>query len=403
VKRQQSIKEVDEFKEQADSHERKWGMDSMVVHPNHSIFMGRWNVLISIALAYTALFTPYELVFRGKPKVDGVFVTNRLSDIVFVGDIVLNFFVAIYDKNTGSWITRLPEIRQKYLHGGFMLDCLSTFPYDVFDFINLGGGASNLKVLRILKLLKLAKMLRLVHIKRGLRMFQEVLGLTNRTAAIGGLSAVFVLGCHWMACVFGLLTGTQFQNESWATAYGLLKENADADNNVEQLYPFCLYFAVNAMVMGESEATQPATKHDLEMSILCMLFGGCFYAYLIGSVTEKLNQKDPASAEFFEFCDLVKQYGADSNLPRELRFRMAEYYASSREVFTSKWYSKVFHTMPEAMQRDVARYLYQDWLQMVPFLNCSDKVERGEFIPHVATLLHSSAFPADTVIANAGE
>jgi hypothetical protein len=181
------------------------------------------------------------------------------------------------------------------------MDCVSvsTFPYDIFDFINLRAGASNLKGLRILKLLELAKMLRLLKGMRGLLVTQDVLGLSNRMASISGLSLLFILGTHWMAY--------QFQKESWATGLGIPKADSDAGDTIEQLYPFCLYFAVNAMVMGESEDTAPNTKHDRTVGIICMLLGGLFYAYLIGSATEekKMNQKDPASTEFLEFCDLV--------------------------------------------------------------------------------------------------
>jgi hypothetical protein len=395
-------REVDEMKAQANEHSRKLGETHCTLHPNHSAFLGRWNIAISIALAYTALVTPYELVFRGKPKVDGIFVANRMFDIVFIADICLQFFVAIFDKGNGSWILDLPSIRQRYIQGSFVMDCMSTFPYDIFDFINLGAEASNLKGLRILKLLKLAKMLRLLKGMRGLLVIQDMLGLSNRMASISGLSLLFILGTHWMACLFGLLTGTQFQKESWATGLGILKADSDADDNIEQLYPFCLYFAVNAMVMGESEDTAPNTKHDRTVSIICMLLGGLFYAYLIGSVTENMNQKDPASTEFLEFCDLVTKYGADNNLPRDIRVRMAEYYASSRDVFTSRWYSKVFHTMPESMQKEVAVYLYHKWLVKVPFLNCEDEGERIKFTSHVATLLRTSAFPSDTVVAVLG-
>jgi hypothetical protein len=44
------------------------------------------------------------------------------------------------------------------------------------------------------------------------------------------------------------------------------------------------------------------------------------------------GQNDPATGEFLAFCDLVKNYGKDNNLPRALRVRLTEYFSSSRDV-----------------------------------------------------------------------
>jgi hypothetical protein len=296
---------------------------------------------MSIALIFTALVTPYELCFRGKPKIDGFFFCNRLCDIVFVSDIIIQFHVAYYHDTEGVWVMDLKRIKARYLRGSFVLDVISTIPYDILDFINMDSAASNMKVLRILKLLKLTKMVRLAKGMRSLVFLQDMLHLTNRTAAVSGLYVAFLLVTHWIGCIFGLLTGPQFQKVSWATTLGVIPEAMDPDSSVEIIYPYALYFAVNAMVMGETEESKPATKHDRCVCIVCMLVGGLLYAYLISTVTEKLRQKDPASEEYREFCDLVKKYGQDASLPYELRFRLGEYFAASRDVFTAQWYKKV--------------------------------------------------------------
>ena len=50
-----------------------------------------WDSLTGIALVYVALITPFEVGFAEANHV-GLFVINRLVDVVFCVDIVLQFF-----------------------------------------------------------------------------------------------------------------------------------------------------------------------------------------------------------------------------------------------------------------------------------------------------------------------
>jgi potassium voltage-gated channel Eag-related subfamily H protein 7 len=268
-------------------------VSNTTVHPHtDEIFLGRWTLLFSVALLFTALATPYELVFMGgTPGLNAIFWLNRIFDLVFIADIVLQFHLCVFDSKEGIWITDKVNIQWRYFKGPFSLDVVSTIPYDlVFDYMVGGGAVSDMKALRILKLLKLAKMLRLMKGMKSLMNLQEMLGISNRVSAICGLSFAFFMSIHWLSCAFGLLTSAQFQPESWATRQGLIEVNSDSSDNIEDLYPYCLYFAVGAMVMGEGGETAPMTPHDRLISIICMVCGGLIYAYLIGSVTEKLGE-----------------------------------------------------------------------------------------------------------------
>lgn len=47
-----------------------------------------FDLCVVVALIFTALVTPYEVAFLGSPDgVDGLFVINRVIDIVFVCDV----------------------------------------------------------------------------------------------------------------------------------------------------------------------------------------------------------------------------------------------------------------------------------------------------------------------------
>ena len=116
-----------------------------------------------------------------------------------------------------------------------------------------------MKVLRVLKLLKLTKILRLIRFMETIVLLQDALNLSNRSAAILKHCATFTLSIHWTACAFGFFTSTQFQSTSWVDTIDDLREEA-----AWQQYPYCLYFAISAFAMGETEATQWDLKLDID-------------------------------------------------------------------------------------------------------------------------------------------
>ena len=149
-------------------------------------WMGYWDLTTGLALVFTALVTPYEVAML-ETSFDGLFVVNRLVDLIFYADIGLAFFSAYRKsaKEGGTLVTNLRTIRWHYLRGWFLIDLSSMIPLDTVGVVQAsmakddgggggggGGGASpNLKGLRLMKLLKLMKLVRLV---KASRMLQKV-------------------------------------------------------------------------------------------------------------------------------------------------------------------------------------------------------------------------------------
>ena len=73
-----------------------------VISPR-SKYMRRWDMVTLVLLLYTAVVTPVEVSFM-ETKIDTLFWINRAVDALFVKDIVLNFFVAIYDPEDGQLV-----------------------------------------------------------------------------------------------------------------------------------------------------------------------------------------------------------------------------------------------------------------------------------------------------------
>ena len=72
-----------------------------------------------------------------------MFFINRVVDVGFFTDIFLNFRVARFDRQTGTWITDRKAVALIYVRSTFLIDFLSTVPWDLLSFVVDVGNSIN--------------------------------------------------------------------------------------------------------------------------------------------------------------------------------------------------------------------------------------------------------------------
>jgi hypothetical protein len=101
---------------------------------NTSFAMGIYDVVGIIVLGYTALFGPFEIAFDSmlsKANVQKLFIANVVADAFFVVDIIVCFFRPFMDHNRGTEIRLVEDIALNYLKNLFVIDFVSTIPFDI--------------------------------------------------------------------------------------------------------------------------------------------------------------------------------------------------------------------------------------------------------------------------------
>ena len=104
-----------------------------VIDPRTSVWIGWWDLALSLALVFTAICTPIEVGFMRIPSDrwhDPLFLLNRLVDLVFVVDMAIQFILAFpsEDPRAGSthWVTAPSAIARHYLFSRwFVVDAFS--------------------------------------------------------------------------------------------------------------------------------------------------------------------------------------------------------------------------------------------------------------------------------------
>ena len=97
-------------------------------------YMKCWECVVLLALVYTAFVAPFEVAFLSG-SLGSIFYLNRVIDVVFAKDMVLQFFLKIEvsrDNGHGMVTIRQPsKIRAHYLRTWFFIDVISMVPIDI--------------------------------------------------------------------------------------------------------------------------------------------------------------------------------------------------------------------------------------------------------------------------------
>ena len=91
-------------------------------------------------------------------------------------DIAVGFLTSYYESSTGDEITNPKMIAKKYLASDFLIDFLSTVPFEpIWVFAGMGEpGHSTMLVFKVFKLLKVFRLRKVFQMIRNLKSSKEI-------------------------------------------------------------------------------------------------------------------------------------------------------------------------------------------------------------------------------------
>ena len=100
--------------------------NSFLINPNHT-YKRMWDLIVVILLAYTALWTPYNVCFITETS-DFQYCLDLVVDSLFLTDIVVTFNTAYEDHNGLLEISRR-KVSKRYITGWFFIDLVTSIPF----------------------------------------------------------------------------------------------------------------------------------------------------------------------------------------------------------------------------------------------------------------------------------
>lgn len=261
-----------------------------VIHPE-SKWKKLWDVVLVFLLMYTAVVMPYRISFIEGKLYDGWWYIDNILNILFFVDFFINCNLAYYDSND-HLVYRHRKIFVNYLKKWMLIDIVGCLPLDLIleaSPSQSGGGKYN-NLLRLLRLPRLYRLLRISKIFKLLGQYknseivmkiQDFLNIKQSVAKLIGVFFTVFICVHIFACLWAFVPKLEnYSTSSWIVKGGFLDED---------LYIISLYWCfVTFSTVGYGEVT-PGTSIEFIIAISWMLFGICFYSFIIGSLASILS------------------------------------------------------------------------------------------------------------------
>lgn len=311
-----------------------------------------WDIFISILIIYSTIEVPFRIAFAIDATGFG-YAFDWFVDVMFFLDMIVTFRTGLHDKNDNSLIFDGKLIAKNYLLGWFLIDLVSTIPFDEIVAPFVTASKSALRSTKLIRTIRLVRLIKLMRILKFGRLKDKLEDLVPGNAALFKLLQLFITVtflAHILGCVWYMLTSTDYSkgNVDWVAVTN------STDKSTTTKYLLSLYFVFTTMTtvgFGDIVAT-----NDLEMGIciLLMIIGAAIFGYIAGSVSVLLEEMDIAKAKNKDKMNLLKEYQNDRHIPPLLRQRMK---------FHLRYMSTQKTVLPE--EKLLSRFLSRDQISLV--------------------------------------
>ena len=397
-----------------------WG----IIHPRQSNWVSRWDAVTFTCLFYTAIVTPFEVGLLDVSILSGedvggliLFSVNQSVNCFFFLDILLNFSMA-YQEPTykgGRWIVQRKAIVVHYLTGWFVIDVISTVPFDLAMSIGWMRGSDLLRVARTIRLVRLVKLLRILRASRILARWQSYIGISFAQTTMMKFMSVTCFLIHLMACgwayagangpdseesVFAPESDGEYllEHTSWPVYYHMTRSDVPEQmKRVYQIYVVSLNQAVCAM-FGSTGLIRPRTTTEYLTLTGMMVMGTMVWAWVIASLCGILATLNPHATAYQNLMDELNYFMRERSFAQEHRVRLRDFFRHTQDFDRQHSYDKLLLKMSAQLRGDTALRIGTETLQAVWYFNSKEEAVETQFLAVVALNLSPSVFEAREIL-----
>ena len=391
----------------ADTEKRTNGLDKRYLIYPKSHFHQYWSIVIALLMLYVAIFSPYRLAFTDDVYFDGWTVFDFVLNGVFCVDIVINFCTC-YELPDGTIEDRRRKIAAHYLKKWFIVDLISSVPFNMIDFIQqqeTNDSNSFNNAMRLARLPRLYKLFRLVRVFKALGHYKEMdymegvqdfLQVNSRMVKLTKFLVIVCFCVHLMGCVwFFSAKLNNFEVETWVVRYGYV------DSSTMEQYLASVYWAVTTMVTVGYGDIAAKTWMEMIFAIIWMFVGVGFYSFTVGSLSSFLTSVDTRESILSSKMAAIHEFAKETNISPEVRLKVREAVSYYNWKMGSVWSDKhsLFNDIPRALQYEVALSMYGGIIKDLQFFAGKGRT----FVLHFMPLFKPQKYESGTYLYKEGE
>ncbi|KAJ8610385.1 hypothetical protein CTAYLR_003893, partial [Chrysophaeum taylorii] len=316
--------------------------------------------------------------------------------MIFIGDLILQFFMGYYDTTRGNILIKNRHLIAKhYIKSWFLIDLVSSVPVDLLSALVASDDLRWLKLVRVLRLLKLARVWRLKRMHARWEIY-AVFTMSYATLGIYKLAAMLIIFAHWSACLWGLAASPDIIGKaswSWIKERRLLLRDGDGRplfdrGSALQTYTVSLYYSIYTMTgIGYGDVV-PSTHHECAVAVFLMAVSAVFWAFMIGSFCSIVSSMNAQESQYRQRMDELNVMMADRKFPSELKTRCRLFLINSKQHQRAASYHSLENLFSFSLRGDVAAVINEPWITNVWYLKPASK----EFIIELSQSLTSIMF-----------
>jgi CRP-like cAMP-binding protein len=287
-----------------------------------------WQIFLVLMIVFNMIFVPYEIVFKECAASRPTDILNDVSDAFFMIDIIVQMHVMLVIEEKHKDRTLLVDDRsiivKEYIRFQFWIDVLSIGP--PFGSHYLKGKADSLSFVSVLKCLKLFR------IAKAVKILANVIHIKADYVQIFNVVKMILLICyssHVIGCMFSGVARMSFAEESvdeelnWVNAKGFEINPPNCENSPMKEYIAAYYWAVMTLTTVGYGDVSAQNHYEMIFSSFVMVAGAIFYALVLGSVTnaiQELSSGDQALLTKLKTVDkFITRFNLNSSMSKRLK------------------------------------------------------------------------------------
>lgn len=298
-------------------------------------FRKAWSVITAILLGYTGTLFPFRLAFL-EFKIPMEASVNQtwlgfewVVDILFCGDLVLNFFFTYRDKENHE-VRSLARITCKYMRGPFVLNLMSCIPQALLGQIVTAfsddgeeGNVTINKSFRLLRLHRFSRLARLVSLVRLVKVASILFdsNMWRWFVSLRGVRVInFVFGLFWIAHLIacGWYLCAALHEDPMETWVGrrVINSNGESlyDAGAMEQWVQALYFVLTVFTtVGFGDMTAVTTGEVLYICF-AMVIGVVVNTIIMGKMINAVTLVDQLAIDLGKQKDMMAGFAQHTQL-----------------------------------------------------------------------------------------